>query len=105
MGDKDPLRDFLKCKQHLESQINCANAFITASHTDLPRHPETVIRTTNGSLTVPPKLRTQMLELGNSLKAHYRSVQLELEEVERQVNALAAETKNLILDHGRIKNK
>tara|TARA_B110000116_G_scaffold271008_1_gene290554 strand:+ start:10059 stop:10199 length:141 start_codon:yes stop_codon:yes gene_type:complete len=46
-----------------------------------------------------------MLELGNSLKAHYRSVQLELEEVERQVNALAAETKNLILDHGRIKNK
>ena len=50
-------------------------------------------------------LRSQMLELGKSLKAHYRGVQVELEDVEKRVVELAAETETMLLDHGRISGK
>ena len=105
MGNKDPLKDFMDRKKHIEEQIRAATAFIDSSELDPPRRNRTIIRTENGYLIVPPKLRSQMLELGKSLKAHYRGVQVELEDVEKRVVELAAETETMLLDHGRISGK
>ena len=105
MSTDDPLKAFMDRKKHIEDQINAAISFIDSSDLDLPRRNVTVIPTNNGSLIVPPKLRLRMLELGQTLKEHYRGVQVELEAVEKRVVELAAETETLIYDHGRRSGK
>lgn len=93
---------FLKRKKVIESQLNAANAFIDSARPKVlvkNGRPSTLIRTAQGSLEVPAKLRAQMMNLALSLKDFYLDVETDMKRIDKSMNKLSSEAANMFDNH------